>query len=343
MSKARGARATGVRAAAALLSLHALAAVLFAAGIPWGAGAAFAQSLGEPTLARVILPEQAFVEGDVIRLGDIARVEAADPRLAERLRELEVGRAALPGQSRSLTVGTLRLRMRQARLPERAVEIVAERDPVEVITRYQVIAREQLEAAVTRWYFRHAAVPEGAELKLEVSVEPQWAPVGPVQIEVALAEPKLGNVAVPLEIVVDGRPYKRVNASVKAYVEQEVWVAARPVLRGETIGPADATRATRMFAQPVAGPVDLAVPVRAKRYVREGTPLTWDVVEPVPDVHRGDRVTLVAAVGGIVVQVPGEALSEGRIGDVVTVRNLTSGNVVYGTLDEDGIVWVSVW
>lgn len=49
------------------------------------------------------------------------------------------------------------------------------------------------------------------------------------------------------------------------------------------------------------------------------------------------------AVGGIVVQVPGEALSEGRIGDVVTVRNLTSGNVVYGTLDEDGIVWVSVW
>ena len=52
---------------------------------------------------------------------------------------------------------------------------------------------------------------------------------------------------------------------------------------------------------------------------------------------------VVAAKGSVVVQVPGEALSDGRVGETLAVRNLVSGNTVYGTLAEDGTVLVQVW
>jgi len=330
-------------ARALLCTLVALAGILFATGPVNGAGENPPQTLVvDQPLARVFLPRHAAVEAGAIRLGDIATIESADPSLAGRLEALEVGRAALPGEKRVINVGTLRLRMRQARLPERLVEIVAESDAIEVSTLYQALSRERLQAVVADWYAAHAALPEGAVLRIEVDVEEQRVPLGAVEIGVGLSEPRFGSVAAPLEIRIDGRPYKRVNASVKAFVEQQVWVASRAIGRGEVIGPSDVILATRLFAQAAPRPLSFETPVRATRPIREGAVLTWDVVEPVPDVHKGDQVVVVATIGGVVVQVPGEAMSDGRTGERVAVKNLGSGNVVYGVLTEDGTVLVEV-
>lgn len=318
----------------------AVAAMLQSARPALAAGDELATALDGMPLARVILHTPAHVTTDVIRLGEIATVETADARLAGQLEALEVGRAALPGESRTISVASLRLRMRQAKLPERSIEIVAERESIEVITRYQVVSKKDLEAAIARWYAVNATLPAGAELRLDVDVAEQWVPMGAVEIGVGLAEARFGNVAAPLEIRVDGRPYKRINATVKAYVEQPVWVATRTLSRGETLAAGDVTLATRLLTQPVSGPADLERPLRATRYVREGTPLTWDVVEPVPDVHKGELVTVVASLGGILVQVAGEAVSDGRVGEMLAVRNVESGNIVYGTLTAGGLVLV---
>ena len=124
--------------------------------------------------------------------------------------------------------------------------------------------------------------------------------------------------------------------------------SSSPLARGETVTLDDVVLETRTFTRPVEGPpVDGLefgeVPVRTTRFVREGTALTWDVVEPIPDVQKGDMVMVVARKGSVIVQVPGEALSDGRVGQRVAVRNLGSGTVVYGDLMDDGTVLVQVW
>lgn len=334
----RRTRAGRVAVMATVLSLAVLASAAFAPS----ALAARAWSAGE-SLARVVLDPEPVVDGDVIRLGQIARIESDDPDLRRRLEALDVGRAALPGQVRYVQVGTVRMRMRQARLPESQIEIVAEGETVAVRTGFQLLDAEDVKKLVHEWYEATAALPPGASIRLELDVPAEPVPLGALTIDVALSAPKWGSGSIPLELRLDGRLYKRINASVVARVEQPVWVATRALSRGEAVTPEDVELVTRLFLRPADGPAGLDVPLRTTRFVREGTPLTWDLVEPIPDVQKGELVTVVAIKGGVVVQVPGEALSDARVGERVAVRNLGSGSVVYGELADDGSVLVQVW
>src|SRR5690606_9429360 len=63
--------------------------------------------------ARVILPEVVEVPGGTVTLGDVAQIEGP-PELVDRLAQVPVGAAPLPGRSRWLATGYLAVRFRQA-------------------------------------------------------------------------------------------------------------------------------------------------------------------------------------------------------------------------------------
>ncbi|HHT74283.1 MAG TPA: flagellar basal body P-ring formation protein FlgA [Firmicutes bacterium] len=68
------------------------------------------------------LQAEAWVEGQTVLLGHIASFEG-DAELTEALVEVNVGSAPLPGTSRRLTVGQIEVRLRQAGINPRDVEI----------------------------------------------------------------------------------------------------------------------------------------------------------------------------------------------------------------------------
>jgi flagella basal body P-ring formation protein FlgA len=49
-------------------------------------------------------------------------------------------------------------------------------------------------------------------------------------------------------------------------------------------------------------------------------------------VRRGDQVMIVLELPGATVSAAGQALKEGRTGERISVRNLTSKTVVHGTV-----------
>lgn len=55
-------------------------------------------------------------------------------------------------------------------------------------------------------------------------------------------------------------------------------------------------------------------------------------------VHRGDLITLVAAVGNMEVRVRGEALANAGLGQRVKVKNTSSERIVEGVVDAAGVV-----
>ena len=97
----------------------------------------------------------ATVSGPEIRLGDIADIESGDELLGQRLSELVVGRAALPGAERRLFVGSVRVRLRQAGISEAEVALEATDDPIRVQTAATPVPAESLiqvaKEAVDRW------------------------------------------------------------------------------------------------------------------------------------------------------------------------------------------------
>lgn len=59
-------------------------------------------------------------------------------------------------------------------------------------------------------------------------------------------------------------------------------------------------------------------------------------------IHRGDLITLVAAVGNMEVRVRGEALANAGLGERVKVKNTSSERVVEGIVDAAGMVRIGM-
>ncbi len=119
--------------------------------------------------ATISLRERVSVEGDAITLGQLAEIAPED--LAETLGAVEVGPAPLPGDSRLLTAGYLKIRLRSAGFACSEIAFTgAER--VEV-RRASVAASQEAEppseAAAPPPAPQPLIVPRGTRLRLTVS------------------------------------------------------------------------------------------------------------------------------------------------------------------------------
>lgn len=128
-------------------------------------------------------------------------------------------------------------------------------------------------------------------------------------------------------------------------VFQKMLVTRRPVARGETLDRDDLVLAERNLARVQGGGFDEPAEVVGKVAVRAlpaGTPLRPTLVRGRKLISRGDRVTLVADQGGIQVRMQGEAVSDGRAGERVRVRALSSRRIVEGRVAGAGVVKVTL-
>ncbi|WP_181919261.1 flagellar basal body P-ring formation chaperone FlgA [Alkalilimnicola ehrlichii] len=76
----------------------------------------------------------------------------------------------------------------------------------------------------------------------------------------------------------------------------------------------------------------------ASRRIRAGQPLTPALIEEPPAVRRGQRVRIVATHHGIEASTLGEALGEGRVGDVIRVKNISSEQTIHAKIVGPGVV-----
>lgn len=108
--------------------------------------------------------------------------------------------------------------------------------------------------------------------------------------------------------------------SVMIDIWEEVLVARVTIARGTALDPGDFTLVRRevTHSSPVATLEESTK--RARRRIPAGRMLVFDAIEDIPDVHRGDRVTLVANVGAVKVTRTGVALRDAQIGEPVRVR-----------------------
>jgi flagellar basal body P-ring formation protein FlgA len=120
-----------------------------------------------------------------------------------------------------------------------------------------------------------------------------------------------------------------------------VVVPARDIPRGETIGDSDLTYLTiaaDKMPPSVATSMNDLTGKEARLYLRSGQPVRLDEVRMPILVTKGSTVTMSFDAPGITLTVTGKAITEGGLGESVTVMNPISFRQVTGVVTGSGAV-----
>lgn len=138
------------------------------------------------------------------------------------------------------------------------------------------------------------------------------------------------------------RPWA-VYVTAKVNIVMPVAVAARSLPRGTLLHSEDISLETRNIASLPRGYVtDISriEQLEIKRPLRPGDLIRLPNLAQPTAIHRGDEVAIEANTGAISVVMPGEAMSDGRIGQQISVRNRKSSRIIKARVVAPGRVQV---
>ncbi len=170
-----------------------------------------------------------------------------------------------------------------------------------------------------------AANAAGSDVSMQAKIHTKLPPLGMVQTVVTVSQPGKPDAIVP--VVLDVRRFGNVVVS-KRQIDRIKSVTADDVMiqRQEVSGLVDyfpsVDQVVGKFATRTIGPAQLI----KSRDLEEASLRTQPVV-----IKFGDQVHVVARLGGVLaVRVKGEALQEGRVGERIRIRNISSQKTVVG-------------
>ena len=126
-------------------------------------------------------------------------------------------------------------------------------------------------------------------------------------------------------------------------VHEAIWVSRRPLSRGTILGSDDLELSSQNITRLSAGyygEKESLLGAMLTRSIVAGTVITPTMITLPAAVRRGERVTIQAGAGGIQVRMEGEALSDGAVGDLIRVRNLSSQQIIEAEVVAPGQVQV---
>lgn len=184
---------------------------------------------------------------------------------------------------------------------------------------------------------------EEANPEDEVRVKVLSRPPPISEFRVLLPETRArGDLVVYVQELKEGSSVRTFPVRVSVRTFGPVVVLKHRVDRHHTISEKDlkvVRRETTFLPRDIVRSPKEAIGLRTKGIIVAGTVLRKGLLEEPPVVRRGDRVTMRVVLPGILVEAEGEAREDGRIGEIISVRNVRSGKVVMGrVVDEHAVV-----
>ncbi len=148
-----------------------------------------------------------------------------------------------------------------------------------------------------------------------------------------------GNISVKAQC--DSGKIWSVHVPAQVTIYREIAIAGRDIARGEVISPAHINTnlvnvsSIRQAFLPEAG---LIIGKEAKRNISKGEPFRTALLDAPTAVKRGELVTLESLAGSIKVSSTGTAMSDGRVGHKIRVRNNSSERIISGVVISQGLV-----
>lgn len=285
----------------------------------------------------VIVPPEVEVTKDWITLGEIAHIQGDDPGQVLQLKGISLGRAPLPGNHRFIRRAQIEARLKgvELRCPLR----------VKVLRAYQRIPAAKVAEIVTRYLRGRLPFAERVEI-LNLRVRGNVIlPRGPWDyLVLERSRRPLGKVSLVVLFRCQGHQRRAlVEAEVRAWAK--VVVASRRLPRYHLLQEGDVRLEERELSRLLDFLTDprQLLGKRTKVSIPKGAVLRWDQVEVPPVVKRGKVVTILLETPYIRATALGVAVEDGRCGEVIRVRNLSSQREVFAEVLDRSTVRVSLF
>lgn len=284
----------------------------------------------------------ASVAGSRIVLGDIAVIKPAG-EAAKTIGQLPVAASPAPGKSKELyTVSVINgLRNR----PEVADVDWQGSQTIMVLRKGNRVPPEQLQAIVDQFLKEASDQFPNAELRFSSFRAPGelTLPAGKLSWKTTPSRPGiLGSTSFSIAFAVDGQPAATCVVRGRLEVLAEVAVAAVALHKGDVI----ANDGVSMQKQDIS---NLQKPFTAReqllgmqmaRTVNAGTVLEQTHIASPPIIRAGETVKIVARKGALQLSTSGLAKTDGRPGETIPVKNISSNKMIHARVDGPGLVSV---
>jgi flagella basal body P-ring formation protein FlgA len=298
---------------------------------------------GDDADGRISVLDEVAVDGDLVRLADIARLEG---RAAEKLGDLVIGRAPDPGRVRVVPGAGILATLRRSGVDLARVRYVIPQ-AVRLRRPGQEIAIGTIRAIVDEYLGE--AFSQGdrrVTLRRVDAPGPIRIPVGPYLTRIAPdgGAPAAGRTRLVVEILQHDHVVATVPVTAEVAVLEEVVVARRGIARGTVVGPDDLVRERRNVSSLPRGALtrlEDAVGMEANVPIAPLTPLSPEQLAPPAVVRRGDVVLLIAETAGLRITTTGEVRQDAARGEQVRVLNVSSQTEVVGRALDGKTVSVS--
>ena len=300
-----------------------------------GMGIVAPSTAAASTDGRITVSQEARVQGDTIRLGDIATLEG-ELGVIHKLESVPVGRAPLAGKERRVSREQIVAALRQQGFDAKNIDLSCPRE-IKVLGDYQEVSIEDLEAIIRSHIFANMPWEKHAVVIENFTAKPVQLPLGDITHHVVVqpGEDYLGKFNADVIFKVNGCEIQRTRASAVIRVTVPVAVSAKAIDRHALLSPEAIIMEPKDLAtlpKGVITDINCLTNRRAKISITAGTLLRQDMFEADTDIRRGDIVTISLTTPLFSITVPGEALESGNRGEVIPVANLSSKNKVYGSV-----------
>jgi flagella basal body P-ring formation protein FlgA len=288
------------------------------------------------------LHPEAVVTKNIILLGDVATI-SPDNIEAGKWAEQKISRAPAPGENKAVQSSSLISSLGHIDGSETihwsgAETIIVKRQGIE-------LRKEQLKQIVAEFLQHNRKNLPDAALRFTSVRAPEKIvlPTGNLSYTVTPSKPGIiGSSSFSIIFRVNGKTVK--NCTVRGKLEAMAEVAtARANIRKGSIITADQLTMTSQDISKLDTPypsINQVVGMLAKRTIRAGRAIDNKNVEQPPVIAKGEPVKIFAGKGGLEISTKGIAIMNGRLGEYIRVKNISSNKLVYCKVDAPGIVSV---
>ena len=289
--------------------------------------------------------ERVEIDSAEILLGQIASFEGDDVHFIQQLKNILIGKAPLPGESRPFDLTFLQKRLKQHHV-DMATVVVDGPPKIAVICSHVDIQKQEIEKIVSDFILRQAPGRNQTMRIKDIRVKNGvMLPKGRITYKVSAPRSRqlMGRCPIAVDFSVNGHFHKKVWATAMIEVLGPVVVTRKPLGRYKPIAADDievqmldlATVSANVLCDP-----DAAIGKRTKRVIGAQTPLRADSVELPPLVKRGDRVTIIAESQCLKITTLGQVKKKGRKGERIPVINLDSKKILHAVVVDANTVKV---
>jgi flagella basal body P-ring formation protein FlgA len=300
---------------------------------------------------RIRLYESVCVDSDEVRLGDLAEIDIPDEDShVLELEKLVICAAPQPGGMRTINLRYIQTRLYQSGLGQSGFTLSGAEN-VQIRVPHQVLSADSFKSSLTQAILgqlsEQGLVESDVLIEIVSSLPDIVLPNGIVDLSFDIPSALRSGVysVVRVSISVNGKLQSSRAVLVKLSVFQDVFVANRRISMHEALSEDEFSKERVEVSNTILSPPVreiFAGALRASRTISEGKILTEDLVEAMPDAFRDDIVAIHVSIGNIAVETVGVLISDARIGDMVSVRNIDTSNMVSGVLIGRDMVCIKI-